>query len=730
MKSRRWGWMLLMILLASLLLAPVALADDDGNYEFRGTVESLPSGSLIGDWIVSGRVVHVNAATKIEQERGPVAIGAVVEVKGWLQADGSVNATKVEVKSSNDGGSSSQVKFYGTVESLPASGLIGEWIVSGRTVHVSAATQIKQEHGMVVVGAYVEVEGYLQPDNSVNATKIEVKSGSGGDNPGNQSTKFYGTVESLPASGLIGEWIVSGRTVHVSAATQIKQEHGMVVVGAYVEVEGYLQPDNSVNATKIEVKSNSDDGGSNPSVPPVKFYGTVESLPANGLIGDWTISGRIVHVSAATRIEQEHGMVTVGAYVEVEGWLQSDNSVNATKVEVKSNSGGGNPGNQVTKFYGTVESLPANGLIGDWVVSGYTVHVSAGTRIEQEHGNVGVGAYVEVKGFLQADGSVNATKIEVKISAGSGGRQSRSYVKFYGTIDSLPNTPGWIGEWTVNGRTVRVDTATRIEQEDGIIAVGAYVEVKGWAQADNSIKATKIEVKANPGGVSQGSIKFYGTVEQLPDTGFTGTWMISGQMVQVSDTTWIEQEHGPAQVGAYVEVYGWLQADGSINATKIEVKSSPSMGNGDDTAKFYGTIEQLPANGFVGTWIVSGRPVQVNNTTWIDQRRGPAQVGAYIEVEGRLQADGSIVATKIEVKASTSGGSASVGFVKFYGVIEDLPANGLIGDWTVNGRIVHVIAGTRIEQEHGSVRMGAFVEVKGTQQADGTVTAHKIEVKR
>ncbi|NOZ27595.1 MAG: hypothetical protein GXP39_06015, partial [Chloroflexi bacterium] len=75
LRTRRWMVTFIAILLVSLLVAPIALADDD-EYEFRGTVESLPSSGLIGDWVVSGRTVHVSAETRIDQEDGPVAVGA------------------------------------------------------------------------------------------------------------------------------------------------------------------------------------------------------------------------------------------------------------------------------------------------------------------------------------------------------------------------------------------------------------------------------------------------------------------------------------------------------------------------------------------------------------------------------------------------------------------------------------------------------------------------------
>ena len=76
----------------------------------------------------------------------------------------------------------------------------------------------------------------------------------GGGGGGSGETRFEGAIESLPSVGLIGEWRVGGRTVHVSAGTEIRQDHGAAVVGAQVEVRGNSQPDGSINATRIEVR--------------------------------------------------------------------------------------------------------------------------------------------------------------------------------------------------------------------------------------------------------------------------------------------------------------------------------------------------------------------------------------------------------------------------------------------------------------------------------------------
>ena len=69
-----------------------------------------------------------------------------------------------------------EVKFYGTIESLPQGGLHGTWIVSGRQVIVTRYTKIEEEHGPVAVGAYVKIEASA---DSFTAREIEVKGPAG-----------------------------------------------------------------------------------------------------------------------------------------------------------------------------------------------------------------------------------------------------------------------------------------------------------------------------------------------------------------------------------------------------------------------------------------------------------------------------------------------------------------------------------------------------------------------
>ncbi|MDX2034358.1 MAG: DUF5666 domain-containing protein [Blastocatellia bacterium] len=296
--------------------------------------------------------------------------------------------------------------------------------------------------------------------------------------------------------------------------------------------------------------------------------------------------------------------------------------------------------------------------------------------------------------------------------------------KVYGTISRLPATQGWVGDWVVSGKTIRVTSSTRIEQKSGAPAVGVYVEVEGARQNDGTIVATKIETKLGSSGGSE--TEFEGNIEALPNSaGMIGNWTVGGRTVRVTTTTHIKQENAPVTVGVRVQVKGRLQSDGSIAAIEIETKGRSS------SSELKGRIESLPsATNRVGDWKVSGRTVRVTPTTKIDQDDGPVAIGAFVEVKGVSQADGSLLATEIEVEDDDENEGGRASYVKFYGTIEALPAGGAItGQWTVSGRKVNVTATTKIEPRSVAPAPGRIVEVAGTLDANGIVTAIKIELK-
>lgn len=648
-------------LLLGLLPAGSRAARDiqDDRAELVGTITTLPATQgWIGDWVVLKTTVKVTATTKIDQTRAKVAVGALVEVKGTKQNDGSILATEISVKLSATIGF--PITFSGKIDELPSTpNRAGDWKVSGKVVHVSATTKIDQSKGQVAVGVFVEVDGLLQLDGSTNATEIEVKP----DGVSGIPVKFLGKVEKLPSTtGRIGDWVISGRTVKVTDKTVIKSEQGDVMIGSLVDVEGVVQLDGSIVATKIENRGTID-----PPAININFKGTVETLPPSTsntttLIGDWKVSGRVVHVTNKTQISEERGKVALGAIVEISGTLANDGSVNATKVSVSSSS---TPG--TIRFTGLVATLPPSngtvpGFIGDWKVGDRIVHVAVATKVNQEKAHVAIGALVEVVGTERQDKSVDAISIEVKEAAGGG---QATYIRFFGALTKLPDASiqignGRAGDWTVGGKTVHVVSQTRIREEHGRAVVGAFLEVEGNQRTDGSVDASTIEVErdaAAPDG-AVGYINFYGPIRTLPSAaGFVGLWMVDGKMVHVTAQTKLEQSRAKFAVNVNVSVSGYQLADNSVAAARIE--SRPGSGGGTFSyIEFIGTVTKLPTTAnFVGDWTVAGRTVHVVQRTTIQREMATIAAGATVEVNGVELPDGSVDANFIEVAHGPSGAS-------------------------------------------------------------------------
>src|SRR5258708_25545598 len=229
-------------LLGSLTFHTASQSGTSSNgFEFVGRIMSLPNTSgFVGDWVVGSRTVHVTSATSMDEEDGAVAVGALVEVEGTLRSDGSVDATRIEVEQR----AAQCFEFSAIIQALPnTAGFIGDWTVGGRTVHVTSATNINTEDGAVAVGKLVQVDGCARADGSIDASKVEVE-----ENEHLDCIEFDGVIESLPASGLVGDWMVSGRAIHVTADTLVKVDSGAVVVGAFVEIQVCPLSDGSLDA--------------------------------------------------------------------------------------------------------------------------------------------------------------------------------------------------------------------------------------------------------------------------------------------------------------------------------------------------------------------------------------------------------------------------------------------------------------------------------------------------
>jgi hypothetical protein len=475
---------------------------------FEGVIERLPSAGLIGDWLVSSKVVHVDATTRIDQTAGAVKLEARVYVKGEKLADGSFKAILIAVKPSTP----TLVELKGAIQKLPETGLVGDWQVAGKVVHVTQETRIDQTAGPAKIGATVVVLGEKQSDCSIKAKTVVVSTSP------IRVIEFVGTIDKLPASGLIGVWTVGGRIVHVDQETRIDQSQCPATIGALAHVRGEKQTNGTINALSIVVKP--------APIQHIELIGTIKALPTGGtLIGDWLVLGAavwdsrpatelVVHVDTTTTIDQSQGNAAVGARVVVKGEKLPDGTVKAASINVLRKE---EP--HEVEIVGQVTALPAgSSLIGDWLVRPgaavetataggreVVVHVSAETTIDQSQGKAEVGARVTIKGEALSDGTVRAVSIVVLK------KHEPPEVEVLGQVMKLPDGDSLVGDWTLrlgSGMTlatagtpeivVHVGSDTTIDQTRGKVVVGATVLVKGTRADDRTINARWIVVKTVP----------------------------------------------------------------------------------------------------------------------------------------------------------------------------------------------------------------------------------------
>lgn len=134
-----------------------------------------------------------------------------------------------------------------------------------------------------------------------------------------------------------------------------------------------------------------------------KMHGTIEKLPKNGLIGRWVVKGRNVHVTKDTHIDERHGKVAVGVFIEVEGNTKGKD-IDAYEIEVEGD----------ILVHGKIEALPKNGLHGIWIINGKKVIVNKETHIDKEYlPNMVVGSTVDVEGKNIGD-SIEAYEIDLR----------------------------------------------------------------------------------------------------------------------------------------------------------------------------------------------------------------------------------------------------------------------------------------------------------------------------
>lgn len=304
-----------------------------------------------------------------------------------------------------------------------------------------------------------------------------------------------------------------------------------------------------------------------------------------------------------------------------------------------------------------------------------------------------------------------AIKIVAPPAPASGGGGE---VEFIGKIDGMSGIlPTLV--LTVSTHLVKTDAQTDIS---GTLAVGVMVEVKGTAQSDGSILASRIRVENGP--ENEGEVEFRGPIQALPgNPDLLGNWVVGDFTVTVDVSTTIIPTRTAAVVGAIAEVKAARQLDGTLLAKQIHLEDASEFEN---EAEFKGAVSNLTGSAPTFTMMVNNITVTTNSLTQIS---GTLANGVIVEVHGSTQPDGSVLATQIKVEQP----EVEPVELEFTAHISGTLPPGLLGTWTFdNGKSVTVDAHTLIDQSHGLVAPGALVQVKAVKQPDNSYLAVRIKV--
>ena len=589
-----------------------AAAEILDDFSFWITVESIEKVGE-GTSALTGRVaglpvrILLNSATTVHDAAGQpvdpfaIGVGAVVLVRADWGREGLV-ARSISVSNEDE------MVMTGVLEFASADRIR----VSNTDLRRSELTALDPSAGP---GQLVVARIRFDPDGGMTALSLQAQ----------PSLRLYGRIVRVQKTGASeGIVQVASKSVRVTpstillAAGDVKLSFDDLKEGQYADLSGEIS-NGLVTARKIVV--------SNPQE--VIITGKITALRSRSVsvMGEEGVC--VVRMDPHTEVL---GTLALNAPVSIRTVLQGDSSLMAARIMVSERTAG------ISSVRGVIASLGD----GFFMVGAVKVVVNAQTVIVSKGGalsfaDLKVGDQVAAVGSKQTDGSLLAAKVEVS------GPQP-VFTKVQGTIASIGNSFFMVGtvKVSVSAQAVIVSKGRTLSFAD--LKVGDQVYAAGTKQADGSLLAAKIEVY--PPAPVTSTVR--GAIASLGN----GFLIVGAVKISISAQTVIMSKgkilsFADLKAGDQVAAVGIKQPDGSLVATKIEVAvPQPAV------STIQGTITSLGNSSFmIGTIqvFVSTQTVIISKGAALSF--ATLKIGDQIFVAGSRQADGSLLALKIEVVA-------------------------------------------------------------------------------
>lgn len=354
-------------------------------------------------------------------------------------------------------------------------------------------------------------------------------------------------------------------------------------------------------------------------------------------------------------------------------------------------------------------------------IDGFGSVILNGVRYDTSRAEVRIEDRVGTLAELRV-GHVVRVEAQVDDNGGASARLIEQHRLMQGTVQAVNLAAGTI---TVAGQVVRVDDDTSFDDSmaraslDGI-AVGDRVEIHGFSGSSGQARATRIEKPA----AGDLEIEAKGLISALDAA--ARRFKVGSLNVDYSTST-LEGfgANGPRE-GDFVEVKGReLLADGTLKALRVRKEDDGVDGQSGTEAEVEGLVTRFVS---ASDFDVAGQKVSTTTgTTFTGGLAADLKLDVKVEVEGKLDTTGTLVASKVVFKRSSS--------VKLAARVESVDA--AAGTLKALGLTIVVDAATRKEDKEGddqffaldSLRTGDWIEVRGYPDpaGSGRVIATRLE---
>lgn len=310
-----------------------------------------------------------------------------------------------------------------------------------------------------------------------------------------------------------------------------------------------------------------------------------------------------------------------------------------------------------------------------------------------------VGQIVRVEGSVDASGTTGTATMVTYSNEVEGPIQS---------IDLAA------GRMVVVGQVVQTGAGTSFDPDIvprhlGGLHVGDWVEISGPVTSRGVINATRVELED-----TASSVEVKGVVAAL-DTS-VHRFSLGQLVVDYTSAQLSGFPGGQPASGDRVEAVGALNGAGTLLATRVEKQDSGTPGDSEDEADFEGLVTRFAS---VADFDVAGQRVTTTASTTYEGGSGSdLALDVSVEVEGRFDATGRIVATKVEFRHD--------GNTEFSALVESINVAG--NSLIVLGTTVRTNSLTRFEDDSAAeirhfgladIRVGDYVEVRAYDDGSG-----------